>query len=75
MTDTACFAQFVQHVLRHDDRMFFRFCPIQSNKANDLRLKNFICLFTWRVKEIKFIDDTLSFKGFTPTGVHTESTA
>lgn len=29
-------SRFVQHVLRHDDRRFFRFCPIQSETATRL---------------------------------------
>lgn len=56
---------FVQHVLRNDDRMFFRFCPIQSNKANDL------------LKEADYMDpvDLTTMLLITPTGVQTESTA
>ncbi len=58
-------SRFVQHVLRYDDRMFFRFCPIQSNKANDL------------LKEAGYMDpvDLTTMLLITPTGVQTESTA
>ena len=58
-------SSFVQYVLRYDDRMFFRFCPIQSNKANDL------------LKEAGYMDpvDLTTMLLITPTGVQTESTA
>ncbi len=58
-------SRFVQHVLRHDDRMFFRFCPIQSNKANDLLNK---AGYTNPV-------DLTTILLITPTGIQTESTA
>ena len=58
-------SSFVQYVLRHDDRMFFRFCPIQSNKANDL------------LDKAGYTDpvDLTTMLLITPTGVQTESTA
>ena len=58
-------SRFVQHVLRHDDRMFFRFCPIQSNKANDL------------LNKAGYTDpvDLTTMLLIAPTGVQTESTA
>ena len=58
-------SSFVQYVLRHDDRMFFRFCPIQSNKANDL------------LNKAGYTDpvDLTTMLLITPTGVQTESTA
>ena len=58
-------SRFVQHVLRHDDRKFFRFCPIQSNKANDLLNK---AGYTGPV-------DLTTILLITPKGVHTESNA
>ena len=58
-------SRFVQHVLRHDDRMFFRFCPIQSNKANDLLNK---AGYTNPV-------DLTTILLITPTGIQTQSTA
>ena len=58
-------SSFVQYVLRHDDRMFFRFCPIQSNKANDLLNK---AGYTNPV-------DLTTILLITPTGIQTESTA
>ncbi|HAB89205.1 MAG TPA: hypothetical protein DCF84_01625 [Bacteroidetes bacterium] len=58
-------SRFVQYVLRHDDRMFFRFCPIQSNKASDL------------LNKAGYTDpvDLTTMLLITPTGVQTESTA
>ena len=58
-------SSFVQYVLRHDDRMFFRFCPIQSNKANDL------------LNKAGYTDpvDLTTMLLITPTGVQTETTA
>ena len=58
-------SRFVQHVLRYDDRMFFRFCPIQSNNSNDL------------LKEAGYMDpvDLTTMLLITPTGVQTESNA
>ena len=58
-------SSFVQYVFRHDDRMFFRFCPIQSNKANDLLYK---AGYTDPV-------DLTTMLVITPTGVQSESTA
>ncbi len=58
-------SSFVQYVLRYDDRMFFRFCPIQSNKANDLLNK---AGYTNPV-------DLTTILLITPTGIQTESTA
>ena len=58
-------SRFVQHILRHDDLMFFRFCPIQSNKANDLLNK---AGYTNPV-------DLTTILLITPTGIQTESTA
>tara|TARA_B100000925_G_C21908445_1_gene430401 strand:- start:470 stop:895 length:426 start_codon:yes stop_codon:yes gene_type:complete len=58
-------SRFVQYVLRHDDGMFFRFCPIQSNKANDL------------LKEAGYKDpvDLTTILLITPRGVQKESNA
>jgi predicted DCC family thiol-disulfide oxidoreductase YuxK len=58
-------SRFVQYVLRHDDRKYFRFCPIQSNKASDL------------LNKAGYTDpvDLTTMLLVTPKGVLTESTA